>query len=105
MKKIDLRNQYFCIFPIIVGVAEAHGYGLAIHGTNHGFYDLVAFPWSVNVSDPLTFIEAIERRCNERYGTFQIGRVGPIEKEHGRLVWCLNIGSGIEIDISVFPAK
>ena len=65
-------------------VARAHGYALAVHGSQVRDLDLVAVPWVEGCSDPDALVDAIEERCGV------VATQRRAEKPHGRLGYVLH---------------
>lgn len=97
-------------------MARALGYALAIHGSLKRDIDLVAVPWTKHAVDPVELSEyltctAAEHNDGVAYlheleAADEWHRNGcPGMKPHGRLVWSIQLGGGVYIDLSVMPRK
>lgn len=84
-------------------VAREHGYALALHGSLHRDCDLVAVPWTDDVTEPDALIEAL-RECVDGYYDPEVSSHLPECKPHGRLAWVIHVGyDGAYLDVSVIP--
>lgn len=102
---------YVALYPMLLQIAKDHGYSLAIHGSLHRDFDLVAIPWIEEASEPLDLIKAIKEatrtvvhheEMDEHYPNCD-----PTTKAHGRLAYSLHVTNrgmyGGYLDISVMP--
>lgn len=104
---------YAAFYPMLQQVARRHGYALAIHGTLHRDFDLIAVPWVKDASDRLTLIKALRKTTRavtwgRRQDRLKVYRdCSPTEKPHGRFAYSLHFtehgGHGAYLDISVLP--
>jgi hypothetical protein len=104
---------YVALYPMLQQIARRHGYALAVHGSLHRDFDLVAIPWVEEASDALTLIRAIKKATrtvihNEQMDShFKDCR--PTEKPHGRVAYSLHVTNsgmyGGYLDISIMPKK
>jgi hypothetical protein len=94
---------YLAAYPFIQEVAADCGYALAPHGSLVTDFDIVAIPWTEDALHAEEFIAAYVKRFAEVYAEPIDSVVGPELKPHGRKAWCLAIGSGLYLDISVMP--
>jgi hypothetical protein len=102
---------YVAIYPMLQQVAKRHGYALAVHGSLHRDFDIIAVPWIEEASAPLSLIKALKKATatvthsdvDDRF--FKDCR--PTEKPHGRLAFSLHFTNqgmhGGYMDISVMP--
>jgi hypothetical protein len=110
------RQEYERPITPLRAVARKHGYALAVHGSLARDIDLIAVPWSDEVSDAAIVAEAIRAEAEDVTGltAFWINdpsakpgdytRRNPEPKMHGRIGWSIHIaGTGIYIDLSVMP--
>jgi len=81
---------YVAMYPILLQVAKRHGYALAVHGSLHRDFDLVAIPWIEEASDALTLIRAFKkatRTVTQADGLDHLVKdCRPTEKPHGELL-------------------
>ena len=105
---------YVALYPMLLQIAKDHGYALAVHGSLHRDFDLIAVPWIESASDALTLIRAMRRKT--RMVTQHEGSdrkwakdCSPTEKPHGRKSYSLHVTNqgmyGGYLDISVMPRK
>lgn len=104
---------YVALYPMMVQIARDYGYALAVHGSLHRDFDLVAIPWIEEAADPLTLFKALRQVTTEPAGGdseeddkhWPNGAV--TEKPHGRRAYTLHFtnmgGFGAYIDLSVMP--
>src|SRR5574343_459701 len=52
---------YVALYPMLQQVAKRHGYALAVHGSLHRDFDIVAIPWVEEASEPLSLIKAFKK--------------------------------------------
>jgi hypothetical protein len=92
--------MYAHFYGILIDIARAHGYALAVHGSFTRDMDLIAIPWIEKASAPLTVViemgEAIGRKAMKAH--FDI-KEEPIKKPHGRIVYTIPTGAGGYVDI------
>lgn len=86
------------LYPEMCSLFQRHGYALAVHGSLARDLDLVAVPWSKEVSAP----EAVLKDLTE---IFAVRVAGTAEaKGHGRVAYTLTVGFGeCACDLSFFP--
>ncbi len=110
---IAARAAAYCaLYPMLLQVARDHGYALAVHGSLHRDFDLIAIPWVEEASEPLDLIKAlkeathtvtIHEETDEKY--FQDCK--PEQKPHGRVAYALHVTNkgmyGGYLDVSVMP--
>ncbi len=102
---------YVALYPTLLQVAKRHGYALAVHGSLHRDFDLIAVPWIEEASDPLTLIKAIKRATRtvtHNEGTDRYFKdCAPTKKPHGRVGYSLHVTDkgmyGGYLDISIMP--
>lgn len=97
---MSLPAGYVGLLPILSDVAKKHGYALGLHGSLNRDMDLIAAPWAHIASDAETLVKDIA-------ANIYIHRVDmivcPEDKPHGRKAWCICLGIGAVIDISIMP--
>jgi hypothetical protein len=102
---------YVALYPSLHQIAKRHGYALAVHGSLHRDFDLIAVPWVEEASSPLSLIKAFKkftRTVTHHEETDHLVKdcAGNI-KPHGRKSYSLhvtNVGMyGGYLDISVMP--
>src|SRR6185369_13919559 len=104
---------YVALYPMLVQIARRHGYALAVHGSLHRDFDLIAVPWVEEASDPLTLIKAIKKatRTVTSHEEFDhlVKDCQPGQKPHGRVAYSLHVTNhgmyGGYLDISVMPKQ
>jgi len=109
---VPARAAAYCaLYPILLQICKDHGYTLAIHGSLHRDFDLVAIPWIEKASSGLKLIKAIKkatRLVTQSDNTDHlIPDCSPGIKPHGRLSYSLHVTNrgmyGGYLDISVMP--
>jgi hypothetical protein len=107
MKNTDQLKPNFApvyaaaLYPGLAGIFHKHGYALAVHGSLARDFDLIAVPWTGQVSIPEAVVEEIIRtfslRLIDQPARFQI-------RNHGRVVYTLSCGFGeCSIDLGFMP--
>jgi hypothetical protein len=104
---------YVALYPMLQQIAKRHGYALAVHGSLHRDFDLVAIPWVEEASEPLALIRAFKKatRAVTHHEDFDhlVKDCKPNQKPHGRIAYSLHFTNsgmyGGYIDISVMPKK
>lgn len=104
---------YVALYPMLLQIAKDHGYTLAVHGSVHRDFDLIAVPWIEEADDALTLIQAFKAAtatvthhedADEHYPDCH-----PTKKPHGRIAFSLHVTNhgmyGGYLDISVMPNK
>ena len=105
---------YVALYPMLQQIAKRHGYALAVHGSLHKDFDLVAIPWVEEASEPLALIKAFKKAT--RMVIHHDGKsdhlwkdCNPTQKPHGRKAYVLHVTRhgmyGGYLDISVMPKK
>lgn len=103
---------YVALYPMLLQIANDHGYALAVHGSLHRDFDLVAVPWIESASDALTLIRAMRRKTravtqHEMSDRKWAKDCCPTQKPHGRVSYSLHVTNsgmyGGYLDISVMP--
>src|SRR5690349_14942878 len=103
---------YVALYPMLLQIAKDHGYALAVHGSLHRDFDLIAVPWIESASDALTLIRAMRRKTrtvtqHEKSDRKWAKDCNPTEKPHGRRAYSLHVTNhgmyGGYLDISVMP--
>jgi hypothetical protein len=118
---MSLPAAYVGIFPILSERARALGYALTLHGSLARDMDILAMPWTEKAVDAATLVAALKAsitflKVDLAMDDFteeltyddpkRKGRVlGPEDKPHGRKAWCISLGAGAVIDISVVPRE
>jgi hypothetical protein len=114
------RQLFERLIAPLRATARAHGYALAVHGSLARDIDLIAVPWSHQVSAPAALAEAIRAEAQEVTGCLafikndltadprDFTKRCPEPKFHGRLAWSIYVtnrgGYETYIDLSVMPA-
>ena len=90
------------LYPELVTIFRRHGYALAVHGSLHRDFDLIAVPWVEGlVSSPQAVVDEVLATFHPAQ---QIG-AGWKVKPHGRRAWTVSIGHGsCACDLSFVPA-
>src|SRR5689334_21839458 len=102
---------YVALYPMLQQIAKRHGYALAVHGSLHRDFDLIAVPWVVEASEPLTLIKAFKEATRTVFTHEDFDHIEPerhiTKKPHGRLAYSLHVTNsgmyGGYLDISVMP--
>jgi hypothetical protein len=111
---IPARAAAYCaLYPMLLQVAKDHGYSLAVHGSLHRDFDLVAIPWIEEADDELTLIKAFKKATKfvtqNEITDHLIKDCHPTLKPHGRKSYSLHVTShgmyGGYLDISVMPRR
>lgn len=110
MKASTNAISYMMLLPVLREIALQHGYALAVHGSMVRDFDIIAFPWVAEPSEPKALVLAIaERVClvmplNDIHDGRGVSLGVPEEKPLGRLSWAIPCGkAGGAIDLSVWP--
>lgn len=90
---------YLAFLPGMVEVAKQHGYALAVHGSLARDFDLIAVPWT----DAAGSCEDLIRALMDHTGARMRHRQDWELKPHQRRCFCLYLGGGPYLDISVMP--
>lgn len=102
---------YVAFYPMLQQIAKDHGYALAVHGSVHRDFDLIAVPWIESASAPLTLIRALKQATravtqNEQTDHL-LPKCEPRPKPHGRVAYALHVTNsgmyGGYFDVSVMP--
>jgi hypothetical protein len=105
---------YVALYPMLLQIAKDHGYALAVHGSLHRDFDLIAVPWIESASSALTLIKAMRLRTRTVTQHEQLDRkwhkdCNPTQKAHGRVAYSLHVTNsgmyGGYLDISVMPKR
>lgn len=103
---------YVALYPMLLQIARDHGYALAVHGSLHRDFDLIAVPWIETASDALTLIRAIRQKTrtvtqHENSDRKWHKDCNPTQRAHGRVAYSLHVTNsgmyGGYLDISVMP--
>lgn len=88
------------MYPDLAKIFQAHGYALAVHGSLARDFDLIAFPWVENPSEPSQVIKHVVSEFAVTTDWL------PALRPHGREAYILNCGFGnCAIDISFFTVE
>lgn len=104
---------YVALYPTLQQIANDHGYALAVHGSIHRDFDLVAIPWIEEASEPLELIKAMKTATGAVTQSAATDHLlpdcEPRIKPHGRIAYALHFTPhgmyGAYLDISVMPKK
>jgi hypothetical protein len=105
---------YVALYPMLLQIAKDHGYALAVHGSLHRDFDLIAVPWIESASDALTLIRAMRLKTrtvtqHENSDRKWHKDCSPTQKPHGRRAYSLHVTNsgmyGGYLDISVMPKR
>jgi hypothetical protein len=104
---------YVALYPMLQQIAKRHGYALAVHGSLHRDFDLIAVPWVEEASSALTLIRAFKKatRTVTHHEDFDhlVKDCKPNPKPHGRVGYSLHFTNsgmyGGYLDISVMPVS
>ena len=102
---------YVALYPMLQQIAKRYGYALAVHGSLHRDFDIVAIPWIEEAGEPLALIKAMKTALkavtHHEDGDKWFKDCNPTKKPHGRLGYSLHFTNegmhGGYIDISVMP--
>lgn len=104
------RNVPLCfavLYTRMMERARELGYALALHGTLRRDLDVVAIPWTAEAVPARELADAMIETSGGFLGhgeTDEYFLAGcPDAKPHGRLCWCVHLGAGPYIDLSVVP--
>lgn len=86
------------MYPQLCEIFQRHGYALAVHGSLSRDFDLIAVPWTDNVSDVVAVLAEV-------VSTFAVRIIGDEEiKPHGRIAFTFSVGFGeCACDLSFMP--
>jgi len=93
---------YAACLPGIQDIAAKHCYAIAVHGSIQTDMDLIAVPWVDNADPAVNLINSIALSLKIYGGTTPHG---PEQKTHGRMVWTIPMGCGLQLDVSVTNLK
>lgn len=102
---------YVALYPMLSQIAKDHGYALAVHGSLHRDFDLIAVPWIEEASEPLELIKAMKEATHtvttgDEWDHF-VPECEPRKKPHGRIGYALHVTNrgmyGGYFDVSVMP--
>lgn len=104
---------YVALYPMLQQIAKDHGYALAVHGSVHRDFDLVAIPWIEEASDPLALIQAMKEATATVFTHEDFDHIEPDKngspKPHGRVAYSLHTTNhgmyGGYLDVSVMPKQ
>lgn len=102
---VRLRLRYNQLLPKIREVARAHGYAVAVHGSEERDFDLVAIPWTEEAVDAEELVEELRIAVKGYILENQNGQQNMSRKPHGRRAWSIHIGGHDYIDLSVMPRR
>lgn len=108
---IPARAAAYCaLYPMLNQIANDHGYALAVHGSVHRDFDLIAIPWVADVSEPVRLIKAFKEATRTVTSHEQEpvdDDCRPTHKPHGRVAYSLHVTNsgmyGGYLDVSVMP--
>lgn len=102
---------YVALYPMLLQIAKDHGYSLAVHGSVHRDFDLVAIPWIEEAAEPLALIQAFKIATaavttHEEFDDL-LPDCKPTSKPHGRTAYSLHVTNqgmwGGYLDVSIMP--
>ena len=85
MSEPRLTAAYVALYPMLVQIAHENRYALAVHGSVHRDFDLIAVPWAVDAADPEVVLNQINKEL-------RLGLLAPaqgIQFPHGRIAYTL----------------
>lgn len=102
---------YVALYPMLQQIAKRHGYALAVHGSLHRDFDIVAIPWIDEATEPLSLIKAFKKAIGAVTQSdetdYLIKDCSPKPKPHGRVAYSLHVTNkgmyGGYLDVSVMP--
>lgn len=101
---------YAHLLRALTGIANEHGYCLALHGSMTTDFDILLCPWTEDATDCETVVEAIRQHVGGFNPSGRDERQIPTSKPHGRRAWafyfdkaCAKREKGPYLDISVMP--
>lgn len=102
---------YVALYPMLLQIAKDHGYSLAVHGSLHRDFDLVAIPWIEEAAEPTVLVAAMKERLaaviHHEESDHLYKDMNPTTKPHGRMAYSLHFTNsgmyGGYIDLSVMP--
>jgi hypothetical protein len=113
LEPIAARAAAYCaLYPMLLMIANDHGYALSVHGSFHRDMDIVAIPWIEEASEPLKLIQAFKAATNAVTQHEELDEkfwpdCKPTQKPHGRVAYSLHVTNngmyGGYLDISVMP--
>lgn len=101
---------YVALYPMLLQIAQDHGYALTVHGSLHRDLDLVAIPWIEEASEPIDLIKAFKEAIkavtiHEEQDEKWYPDCQPKEKPHGRIAYSLHVTNsgmyGGYLDVSI----
>ncbi len=95
---INNAPLYANLYATMRDIARTYGYALAIHGSVMRDLDVVAVPWTEDVSEPQELVDAFAKAI-----AFQHVDEKPEVKLHGRMVWTLAFPGTCFVDLSIMP--
>lgn len=99
MKPANNAPIYLCLYARLAEIARAHGYAMAVHGSQARDCDLICIPW---VKTPRRAVFVV-MKILETYG-WKLSS-GPTEKPHGRVAYTIHIAWGdVYFDLQFMPA-
>jgi hypothetical protein len=114
----QIAIYYLSLLDDIRKAARELGYAIAIHGSLSRDFDLIAAPWTFQARPALELVEAVRAAVNghilpdgtpggrwdAQQGKYVSATVkNPEHKPHGRLAWCIQLGAGAYLDLSIMP--
>lgn len=102
---------YVALYPMLSQVANDYGYCLAVHGSLHRDFDIVAIPWVAEAAEPVELIRAIKKATMAVTSHEEVDHLhpdcSPSSKPHGRTAYSLHFTNngmyGGYLDISFMP--
>lgn len=104
-KKEEIRPNYApvyaaALYPDLAKLFIENGYALAVHGSVARDFDLIAFPWTYDVTPRKQML----KKLTKQFALSIIGKAG--KKPYGRLAYTLSVGFGeCALDLSFFEMK
>jgi hypothetical protein len=115
IEPVPARAAAYCaLYPMLQQIAKDHGYALAVHGSVHRDFDLIAVPWVETCADPKQLISSFKAATKMVVHSDQIEDeekawpdLSVSEKPHGRQAYSLHVTNhGMYagyLDISIIP--
>jgi hypothetical protein len=92
------------MFPMLAGIAKAHGYALALHGSLARDLDVLAAPW-VEECSPAPVLACAMACALGGFLDEGFPDGGPVSKPHGRVCYRLRLNAGLYVDLSILPTQ
>lgn len=99
--------MYASFFGILQGIANKHGYALAVHGSFTRDMDLIAVPWTEEAAPHLDMLREMFRVIGwSSSDAEEVPYHGEVEqKPHGRVAYTIHTGGGGYVDISIIQLQ